>query len=266
MVKDKSGIPSIHLPSLLQRVKVSPDEFYRLTSNYNSTPIHEFITSLTPAFINDDVHLLNQKLDELDETKYKIDSLFYNHYKILLNHFINYINKTPINKNDTDTIISYLIANDNWGSYEVYLYTNFIKFIPLDINNLLIKTAKKSAAHYVNKDRYKHAVVVIQLNYINELINKREILLARKLIDDLIVELVNTKYFYEINKLQYLKGKAMIADGKIYEGKKIAQKAIDTMYQLNNDALGRSHQKDLNEFIISLEFKLKENFQHKESL
>lgn len=139
---EKNDTSLSNLLALLQRVKVSPDEFYRLTSNYNSTPIHEFITSLTPAFINDDVHLLNQKLDNLDETKYKIDSLFYNHYKILLNHFINYINKTPINNNDTDTIISYLIANNNWGSYEIYLYINFIKFIPLDINNLLIKTAK----------------------------------------------------------------------------------------------------------------------------
>ncbi|MBZ6526667.1 hypothetical protein HYQ40_02685 [Aerococcaceae bacterium DSM 111021] len=87
--------------------------------------------------------------------------------------------------------------------------------------------------------------------------------MARKLIDELLDDLINTNYFYEINKLHYLKGKAMIADGKIDKGKKLAQQAIDTMYQLKNDSLGRSHQKSLNELIISIEFELKENSQHK---
>ena len=61
--------------------------------------------------------------------------------------------------------------------------------------------------------------------------------MARKLIDELLDDLINTNYFYEINKLHYLKGKAMIADGKIDKGKKLAQQAIDTMYQLKNDSL-----------------------------
>ncbi|MBZ6526666.1 hypothetical protein HYQ40_02680 [Aerococcaceae bacterium DSM 111021] len=67
-------------------------------------------------------------------------------------------------KTDTNTIINYLMSNEHWGSYEVYLYTNFIKFIPLNVNKLLLKKAKSSAAHYVNKDSYKHNVVVIQTN------------------------------------------------------------------------------------------------------
>ncbi|MFL2129897.1 helix-turn-helix domain-containing protein [Ruoffia sp. FAM 20858] len=256
---EKNDISASNLLALLQRLKVDPKEFYRLVSNCNSTPIQEFIASLTPAFRNDDVRLLNQKLTELDENKNKYDSLFYTHYKILITHFIDHLTDLPINQTNTNTIINYLMANDYWGSYEVYLYTNFIKFIPLDINRLLLKKAKTSAANYVDEGNYKHSVVIIQTNFINKLIKERETFLAIDMINELLDDLNNTPYFYEINKLQYLKGKAMIAQGKITEGKKYTDRAIDIIYQFNNDTLGRAYEKTINNLINSVELELKEN-------
>lgn len=69
---------------------------------------------------------------------------------------------------------------------EIMMYT-------LDVNKLLLKKAKSYVAYYVNKDSYKHAVVGIQTNYINKLINVGEILLARKLSNELLDDLINTK-------------------------------------------------------------------------
>lgn len=83
------------------------------------------------------------------------------------------------------------------------------------------------------------------------LIVNNELLAARDTIKEIMPDLIDTKYFYEINKLNYLEGKIMIASGKITEGKRIAEKAIDIMYQLQNSKIARAHKKSLDEFINS---------------
>lgn len=249
----KSGISADKLFALLQRLKVSPEEFYRLASFYNSVSIYEFLNSLAPGLVNEDIYFLNKKLEELNEKKENFDSIFYTHFRILIEQSINLYSNTPLNTAEINIISQYLLYNDNWGNYEIHLYANFIKFIPLKINKILIKKSKKSASQYVGKENYKHSVVLIYINFINHLIRENELLFANDLIDNIMKDLINTKYFYEITKLNYLKGKLTIAQGNIEDGLKIAQKSIDIMYNLEAFSIAQAHKKALKDFIDSLE-------------
>ena len=159
----KSGISADKLFALLQRLKVSPEEFYRLASFYNSVSIYEFLNSLAPGLVNEDIYFLNKKLEELNEKKENFDSIFYTHFRIFIEQSINLYSNTPLNTSEINIISQYLLYNDNWGNYEIHLYANFIKFIPLKINKILIKKSKKSASQYVGKENYKHSVVLIYL-------------------------------------------------------------------------------------------------------
>ncbi|MBZ6526664.1 helix-turn-helix domain-containing protein [Aerococcaceae bacterium DSM 111021] len=247
----KNDISVSNLFALLQRLKISPDEFYRLTSRYNSTPMYQFLQDLLPGLVNNDIIFLNKKLDELSFNIYTFDSIFVLHYKILIEQYINLYSKLPYNNKDINTISKYLIHNENWGNYELHLYSNFIKFLPLHTNLILIKKAKNAASSFVGTESYKHTVVLLYINFINMLIVNNELLAARDTIKEIMPDLIDTKYFYEINKLNYLEGKIMIASGKITEGKRIAEKAIDIMYQLQNSKIARAHKKSLDEFINS---------------
>lgn len=93
----------------------------------------------------------------------------------------------------------------------------------------------------------------IYINFINHLIRENELLFANDLIDNIMKDLINTKYFYEITKLNYLKGKLTIAQGNIEDGLKIAQKSIDIMYNLEAFSIAQAHKKALKDFIDSLE-------------
>lgn len=247
-----SSISQDNLFALLQRIKVSPDEFYRLTSLNSTTPMYDFINSLLPGIIDFDVIFLNYKLEELMMQKNKYDHVFYLHYKIIIEQSINFFAHTPLNTKDISIISQYLLKNNSWGNYEIQLYSHSIKFIPLDINKMLIKKAKKSVAKYVKKENYKHSVALLYISFIDLLLREKEFIFARDLIEDIMDYLRNTDYYYEINELTYLKGKLLIAEGQIEEGMQLAEKAIDTMYFLGSQKKAFSYKKCLKEFIESI--------------
>lgn len=235
---------------LLDRINVRLNEFeliYLVEKNKNDSQA-AFLRHLKDALVQENMYVLNDLVEKELNYFEKDNNIRHKHNIILVHEYMNRINKLPANKNDIRTISNYLNKVEDWGYYELVLFSNSLYFFSSETINFFSKTAFKKSSIYSELNGNRHELSLTIINIITILIERNEttsLAMLFSLSDQL---LSNTKHYYEINKLTFLRGLYLIKRGE-EEGKEKAENAINIMHQMGQHSLAKAHSKKLNEIL-----------------
>lgn len=209
-----------------------------------------FYTQLKQAVISDNVYQLNVLINE-EESLYLEDHNYrHKHNVILLTQFINQISHLSFDTKKVNQLIQYLLSVEEWGDYEVSLFTNSLFCFPIDKIELLSRTAMKRIKMYY-QDSYQHLMALVMLNSIYTFLQAEELIKAQNLIHQVHVLLRNSRFYYENNKLNFYRGYLLIKQGKTDQGKKMMQSAIHIMNQLGDYEDAKAHEQELHHILAT---------------
>lgn len=238
-----------NLLKILDRLNVTPSEFYRITNSTNSSSQFEFINRLSCLIREKDIYLLAAEI-ELELKKYSKDKNFRHlHNSILLRQYRNLFLKLPINKSEIKQLSTYLLNVEMWGIYEVNLYNLCVIFFSNQLNQQLYRIAGKSLCKFVTRDQYYTNFVRIGFKILLQTIESDDSSnIALKIIEEIEDVLTGTKYYYEIVKLNFMEGIYLISRGDWEKGRELSLSAIDLMYKLGDEANARAHSRELEKY------------------
>lgn len=247
--RNNSNISASNFLSLLDRLNVNLREFEELNSSGKEYSQKIFFKNYREALISDDLFLLNKLLNQ--EKKYlELDGNYrHKHNIILINQYINKISGLPFDNNQVKLITNYLLQVEDWSYYELSLFGNSLFSLPIDSIDFLCKVAFKKASLFSDIFSLKNDLALIACNVIILMIEQDEL----HRLDSLFLladrNLENTRFYYEKNKVNYLKGLYEIKKGNIEVGKQHCMKAIETMYSLGDNINAKAHQEELKKYL-----------------
>lgn len=243
--RNNSDISASNFLSLLDRLNVNLREFEELNSSGKEYSQKKFFKTYREAIISDDLFLLNKLLTQ-EKAYLELDGNYrHRHNIILINQYINKISSIPYDTNQVKILTNYLLQVEDWSYYELSLFGNALFSLPVDTIDFLCKVAFKKASLFSDIFSLKNDLALIVCNVIIVMIEQDELhrldplfLLADK-------NLENTRFYYEKNKINYLKGLFEIKKGNVEMGKQLSTKAIEIMYSLGDNLNAKAHQEEL---------------------
>lgn len=151
---------------IMQRMKVSLEEFITVYNNYSSSEHIKFINKAATAYLNNDLRTLKE-LQLLEEEKLKKDSddKFLKLDTILIKALIFTLdNQYTVPKKDIDYLVDYLFSVDEWGRYELVLFSNTTLIIPIKTLEMLALEIIKKTQFYSQIDENRKLVYVTVIN------------------------------------------------------------------------------------------------------
>lgn len=114
---------------LLDRVRISPSEFFTKESNFQSSNVASFYDAVSQAYNRRDVITLNRLLSKIQETHTTepIGLPFNRLDQITVRSAIGMIQSTPLSEADSSFAVTYLKSQRNWFFYDL----NMLRYIPL---------------------------------------------------------------------------------------------------------------------------------------
>lgn len=243
--RGNTDISTTNFFTLMDKLNTSFDEFNLLHSNVDRHSQNFFLKELAKCLINEDIYLLNILIDK-EQIFFEVDkNIRHQHNTILLRQYINKFSKIPFDNNQIKKIVNYLLQVEDWGYYELSLYGNSLFCLPLKNIDFLSKIAYKKAVIFSNLSRNQNELSLILMNTIVTLLDAKELNSVQSIINLTDKNLLGSKNYYEINKLNFLKGILDIKKGKKEEGKSSCMKALDIMQHMGNEDSARAHYKYL---------------------
>lgn len=142
---------------------------------------------------------------------------------------------------------------NDWGNYEFVLFGNVM--FCLDKSKLLplLPTLYKRMEKYADSHRRKDIYALVLLNAANTCLEMNELEIAQTLLGQCQLILKNSKYFFEINHKNYLKGILEIKKGNVAKGKKICKDAIEVLVHFENFDNAQAKEKELKKLLREVE-------------
>lgn len=239
----------LNLLKILDRMNVGPSEFFRATQLSSTNSQFELINRLAYLIQEKDIHLIDMEIAE-ENKKYKEDSN-YRHTQniILLNQYKNFILNISVDKRRIKELSDYLMNIRIWGMYEINLFNLCVIFFSNELNQILYRIAVKKLNKFLSQDQFYTYTIRIGFNILINTLEADDLTNAAVMIKQLEAVTLNTKYYYEIVKINFMRGIYSIKKGEIARGKEIATKAIEIMYRLGDEANARAHQRELNKYL-----------------
>ncbi|ALS02050.1 hypothetical protein ATZ33_11835 [Enterococcus silesiacus] len=218
---------------ILSRLNVTFDEFLFIANDYKNnskklvgdTAINLYYSGQNTQ---EELQELQEKCIELFK---KTDDVYYQHHSILISTMTNNLQLT---KQEIDILINYFFKVDNYGLYEIKMFTNFAYLFDSDIlvilsNNILEKFLKFEAFEETNKD-----YVFFLLNLINVFHTRAETDLAYRFIELAENQIKNSTDFFSLTVLKYHQGINKIQT-KNFSGKELVEEALLIFKKLHNN-------------------------------
>lgn len=231
--------------NLLNRLNTSFDEFELIHSSIGAYTQINFLKDLDKSVINEDIYLLNLLIDKEQSIFEKDRNIRHKHNIIILNQYINKFSGISYDAKQIKKIINYLLKVEDWGYYELSLYGNSLFCLPIKTIEFMSKTAYKKAVTYSSLSNNQDELSLILMNTIITLLDVEELNSVQSLINLTEKTLLGSKNYYEINKLNFIKGIFFIRRKQITEGTSMCMRAIDVMQQMGNEEIARAHYKYL---------------------
>lgn len=226
------------LEQILDRLMMEIDEFFYIYRGYKPSNHDEFIDKYSKAGNNNDLEALIKLYQELHQREDLISKVHLAEVRSrirLMKHFnlTCTFEKNVILAEDIETITNYLNNLQSWTLQEMQLFTNTLDYIDYDQKDILFKTLIKSMKKYEAYPRGQEIICVMLINMIQELIMVNKLSYAEILIEYLnnISSQYQTIFFKIANK--YYNGLIQIKRNNIEEGTKLAQSAIDVLYEFD---------------------------------
>lgn len=237
--------------NILNRLNVTFDEFLIFDEENLMNEQKKFLRKLKKTLEKNNIYVLNKLEEEQEEKWKKDDSLRYFHNKKLVEVHKKRITGEPITKKDIDIFWHYLMEVDIWNYYEVVLYNNTMFCYTLDQISFLSKNAYQKLQGYSELGKFHNELILLLINTTMILLENNRYEAAGDFINLSKRESKKTKWLYEINKINFLEGIYYVKTGQEKKGRRLAEKAINTFFELNQDDTANIHQKYFDEAMNS---------------
>jgi len=242
------------LEQILDRLMMEIDEFFYIYRGYKPSNHEEFINKYSKAANNNDIEALITLYQELYQRQDLISKVHLAEVRSrirLLKHFnvTDTLEKNIIRVEDIETITNYLNNLQSWTLQEMQLFSNTLEYIEYKQKDILFKTLIKSMKKYENYDRGRDVICVMLTNMIHELIMNDELGYAEILNEDLNKNSnqYQTIFFKIVTK--YYNGLIKIKRNNKEEGTKLAQSAIDILYELDQSYQAKTFESILSQIL-----------------
>lgn len=175
-----------------------------------------------------------------------------NYSGIIIAQKLRQLENLPFDESESDKINFYLHSLNEWHYYDLTLFSNSLFFLPYESVLLFSRTIYKKTKKFGNNMLYQHEMYLIYINIASNFLRQNYVESAIEVISELEVKLSSTSFYYEINKIKFLKGLCLIKLNNIDEGTKLSEKAINIMYEMNDFTNVRVHQDLLDETLNKL--------------
>lgn len=227
------GFPKI--VNLLNVLNIPINEYILKVEELKDSVMDDF-NGINEAFRKNDISRLQFLEDRYLASK---EELIRNeHLSVLCHALKKRLTKEPVETAKIEVIQHYLFSIDNWQYYEVALFTNIIFIFDGEVIGLLAKKAVKVLNNYNQISRYSDEMVLMLMNVVVVMLEKRQLDLVRTYIFKIEDYLSGSRYIYERIKCSFLNGCCYYLTGDKDKGEKLAEAAVRNMelFELENEA------------------------------
>lgn len=132
--RDESEISVSRFFHLLNKIKITPDEFFFYKNQYQSEGFGEIVSIIQQGVLSGNTKIIKSAM-EREKNKYleTRDSYVRLNY-IMIEAVLKGIDSSSyrIDSKDLDFIVDYLFKCENWGYYELVLYGNSMSVFPIE--------------------------------------------------------------------------------------------------------------------------------------
>ena len=225
---------------LIDRLNVSMIEFEKVYLKDDDKSNCSFMDKLGKYVVSDNTVALNNLIEEEKQYYTEDKNIRHKHNVIILEQHLNKRCGLKYDANKIKIITNYLMMVDDWSYYEISLFGNSIFFIPSDTVEFLLKVAIKKTVLFEALSNNKHELSLVLMNGIINFIENNQLRKAEKTIKLTEKLLENTTFYYEINRLKFLKGLVLIKS-KNEKGTEMCGKSIEVMKLMGNYELANAH-------------------------
>lgn len=160
---------------ILDRLNLSLEEFQSLYLSSDNKNFY-YTTQYINLFYKKDIEAL-KSLSKEAEIEYKKTNLEkFNHYSALTLLMIDYLsNKEETNHLALKVIVDYLFTCEEWGYYEITLFTNSLIYIPSEFVDIVYPRVKKKFMLTENLLRYRNEAAIILFNILEKKILGKDV-------------------------------------------------------------------------------------------
>lgn len=130
--RNKSEISVSRFFHLLNKIRVRPNEFELAKNMYNHSGFEALLREIQKYVLDENYGKLKKLADfELEEWNKTSNIYSYLNY-IMLTAIVNNHNDVQTEAKHIDFLINYLFKCENWGLYELILYSNSMSILPIE--------------------------------------------------------------------------------------------------------------------------------------
>ncbi|MRJ46073.1 helix-turn-helix domain-containing protein [Fundicoccus ignavus] len=248
-----SNISVVNFFSLLDKINVQITEFKIHSDELTEQTQQHFLSQYGKAYRSRNVVKLNELIDSQNKLYRNSKLPRFEHNVIILKQLINYFTNLPFNQTDANSIYHYLLNCEEWHYYELCLFGNSIFFMSLAQVEKLTRTASQKAHKYEKLLLNSSTFALVIMNVIDYFLEANYLAPVASLIKEVDRVLINKRYFYDKNQLNYLKGIYKIKMEMLEEGKDLCDEAIRLMSHFGAEDIANILQTELNEMLGKLE-------------
>ncbi len=193
---------------------------------------------------------LNELLIEEKLFSKQDQNIRHSHNAILIRQYLNRLHEIPYDSKLVKKITDYLDLVDDWGLYEINLFGNSILFMPVNVVDRLCKKALQKKSLFVNESDTKHSYGRILINIILNRLESRELKGVLSLFALADSNLNGSRFYFEQNKINFLRGIYVIKMGDEERGKRISEQAISVMKSMKDFETATAHENELKKYLI----------------
>lgn len=245
-------ISSDKLLKLLDRLNISMHEFYIVITNSQNKNQLDFLTEYSYARKDNNKYLLKKLVEKEINLYQSSNNIRHKHNAIIVKQRLLQKENLPFDSDSTDKIIYYLHSLNEWFYYEIMLFSNSLFFLPVNQVEIFSRDILEKSKKISRNKAFKQEISFTIINIVNNFISNENVNSALGTINLLENYLNGSTYYYEIAKLNFLKGICLIKSNRKEEGIELAKKSIALMYDMHDYTNVRVHQDYMDEILNSM--------------
>lgn len=192
---------------LLENSQVALDEFQSIAEGYALTDEEKFHDRLLQAYTTQNSAQMRQILKDC-EAKYQLEpqKKYLQLNKLVVKTIFANMAHFEMDKEEIEYLKEYLISVDDWGRYELWIFSNTIQLFNDATLSLLMGGILQKTVFYQNIMVNRQLVIRIMLNLVALWIQRENFPLAQRYIRYLDKENLSTDFLYERLMVRYNKG------------------------------------------------------------
>ena len=255
---EKSGnnMGFITFYKLIQRMGVTLAEFQQEMNDYELDDLKWLMTEIGNYYDSRDIDGLRSITSQLEREVEPNDKLTYTKMNYLMAKILlSYIDdEVELSTHDKENITGYLIFNEHWGFFELTLFGNTMKALPLEDLLDLTKQIIIRSDFYQSIAENKSLTIQISLNAMKEFIARRKYEMAREISQSIKEILDEGQAYYKLVHMFVLGSLEFSMDN--YElGIKLMKQAIQILEVLKEHKLVNDYRRTYNVAVRHLEEK-----------